>query len=64
MQVEAYGSKMPLNQLAVLSIPEPSMILVQPFDPSTLAVIEKAIRSSPDLSPLYQTETATVYRLR
>ena len=46
VQVEAYGSKMPLNQLASLSIPEPSLILVQPFDPSTLATIEKAIRSS------------------
>jgi ribosome recycling factor len=46
VQVEAYGSKMPLNQLAGLSIPEPSMIVVQPFDPSTLAAIEKAIRSS------------------
>jgi len=37
---------MPLNQLASLSIPEPSLIVVQPFDPSTLATIEKAIRSS------------------
>jgi ribosome recycling factor len=46
VQVDAYGSKMPLNQLAGLSIPEPSLIVVQPFDPSTLATIEKAIRSS------------------
>jgi ribosome recycling factor len=46
LHVEAYGAKMPLNQLASLSIPEPSLILVQPFDPSTLAVIEKMIRSS------------------
>jgi ribosome recycling factor len=46
VHVEAYGSKMPLNQLAGLSIPEPSLIVVQPFDPSTLAAIEKAIRSS------------------
>jgi ribosome recycling factor len=46
VQVEAYGSKMPLNQLAGMSIPEPSLIVVQPFDPSTLAAIEKAIRSS------------------
>jgi len=37
---------MPLNQLAGLSIPEPSLIVVQPFDPSTLGAIEKAIRSS------------------
>jgi ribosome recycling factor len=46
VHVDAYGSKMPLNQLAGLSIPEPSLIVVQPFDPSTLAAIEKAIRSS------------------
>jgi ribosome recycling factor len=46
VHVEAYGSRMPLNQVASLSIPEPSMILAQPFDPSLMAVIEKAIRSS------------------
>jgi ribosome recycling factor len=44
--VEAYGAKMPLNQLAGLSIPEPSLIVAQPFDPSTMTSIEKAIRSS------------------
>ncbi len=46
VHVEAYGSKMPLNQLAGLSIPEPTMIVAQPFDPSQLAAIEKAIRSA------------------
>ena len=46
IHVEAYGSKMPLNQVAGLSIPEPSLIVAQPYDPSTLATIEKAIRSS------------------
>jgi ribosome recycling factor len=46
VHVEAYGSKMPLNQLAGLSIPEPSLIVAQPYDPSTLAAIEKAIRAS------------------
>jgi ribosome recycling factor len=46
VQVEAYGSKMPLNQVAALSVPEPAMILAQPFDPSLMASIEKAIRSS------------------
>ena len=44
--VEAYGSKLPLNQVATLSIPEPSMIVAQPFDPSTMASLEKAIRMS------------------
>jgi ribosome recycling factor len=46
VQVEAYGSKMPLNQVAGLSIPEPTMIVAQPFDPSTLGAIEKAVRSA------------------
>jgi ribosome recycling factor len=46
VMVEAYGSKLPLNQVATLSIPEPSMIVAQPFDPSTMASLEKAIRLS------------------
>jgi len=46
VHVEAYGARMPINQLAGLSIPEPTLIVAQPFDPTTLAAIEKAIRSS------------------
>jgi ribosome recycling factor len=46
IQVEAYGSKMPLNQIASLSVPEPTMIVAQPFDPSLMGAIEKAIRTS------------------
>ena len=46
VQVEAYGSKMPLNQIAGLSIPEPTLIVAQPFDPSQLGAIEKAVRSA------------------
>ena len=46
VHVEAYGSHMPLNQVASLSIPEPTMIVAQPFDPTLMGVIEKAIRSS------------------
>ncbi len=46
IHVDAYGSRMPLNQLASLSVPEPAMIVAQPFDPSQLSAIEKAIRSS------------------
>lgn len=44
--VEAYGSKMPLNQLATLSVPEPALIVAQPFDPSLLPAIERAVRLS------------------
>jgi len=44
--VEAYGAKVPLNQVASLSIPEPAMIVAQPFDPSLIKALETAIRSS------------------
>ncbi|HEX7085174.1 MAG TPA: ribosome recycling factor [Vicinamibacterales bacterium] len=46
IQVEAYGAKMPLNQLGSVSIPEPALLVVQPYDPSQLGAIERAIRSS------------------
>jgi ribosome recycling factor len=46
VHVEAYGSNMPLNQVASLSIPEPTLIVAQPFDPTLMATIEKAIRSA------------------
>src|SRR5438046_8721858 len=46
VHVEAYGAKMPLNQVAGLSVPEPTLIIAQPFDPSLLGTIEKAIRAS------------------
>jgi ribosome recycling factor len=46
VQVEAYGTKVPLNQVATLSIPEPAMIVAQPFDPSLMGAIEKGIRTA------------------
>jgi ribosome recycling factor len=46
VHVEAYGSHVPLNQVASLSIPEPTLIVAQPFDPSLMGAIEKAVRSS------------------
>ena len=46
VHVEAYGSKVPINQVASLSVPEPALIVAQPFDPSLLKTIEKAIGSS------------------
>jgi ribosome recycling factor len=46
VHVDAYGSHMPLNQVASLSIPEPTMIVAQPFDPSLMGAVEKAIRSA------------------
>jgi ribosome recycling factor len=44
VRVDAYGAKMPLNQVATVSTPEPSLILVQPFDRSLLHEIEKGIQ--------------------
>ncbi|CAN5807228.1 ribosome recycling factor [soil metagenome] len=46
VHVDAYGASMPLNQVATMSIPEPQMIIAQPFDPSLLGAIEKAIRTA------------------
>jgi ribosome recycling factor len=46
IKVDAYGSQMPLNQMATISAPEPRMLVVQPYDPSQLVAIEKAIMAS------------------
>ena len=46
VHVEAYGASMPLNQVATLSVPEPTVIAVQPFDPSVLGAIERAIQGA------------------
>ncbi len=46
VSVDYYGSMMPLNQIAQVHAPEPQLITVQPFDPTSLAAIEKAIRTA------------------
>jgi ribosome recycling factor len=46
VHVDAYGASVPLNQVATLSVPEPTVIAVQPFDPSLLGAIERAIQSA------------------
>jgi ribosome recycling factor len=46
VHVDAYGTQMPLNQVASLSIPEPAMIVATPFDPSLMGGVERAIRSA------------------
>ncbi len=46
ISVEYYGSPMPLNQVATIHAPEASMLTVQPFDPSLINDIEKALRAS------------------
>lgn len=44
--VDYYGTPTPLNQVAKLAVPEPTLITVQPFDPSITEAIEKAIRKA------------------
>jgi ribosome recycling factor len=46
VRVDYYGTPTPLNQVATLHVPEPSMITVQPWDVSQIGPIEKAIRAS------------------
>lgn len=46
VRVEAYGSKMPLNQVSTVSTPDASLIVVQPFDKNLLEDIERAIMSA------------------
>ena len=46
IDVEAYGAQMKLKQLAVITTPEPRLLVIQPFDGSTTKDIEKAIKES------------------
>jgi len=46
IKAEAYGSSMPLNQVATLTIPESRQIVIQPWDPQVMSSIEKAILKS------------------
>jgi len=46
VRADYYGTPTPLNQMATLHVPEPSLITVQPWDVSQIGVIEKAIRSA------------------
>ena len=46
LKVDYYGTPTPLNQVANLHVPEPSLITIQPWDVSQIATIEKAIRGS------------------
>ena len=61
VRVDAYGSKMPINQVATVSAPEPRMLIIQPWDKSQLGGIEKAIQKS-DLG-LNPTNDGNIIRL-
>ena len=47
LRVDYYGSPTPINQMANLSTPEPSLLVIQPWDASQIGTIEKAIQTSP-----------------
>ena len=46
VKVEAYGTQLPLNQMATISTPEPRLLVVAPYDPSQIGSIEKALLAS------------------
>ena len=46
VQVDYYGQKTPVKQLATLNVPEPRLLTIQPFDPSSVKAIERAIQES------------------
>ncbi len=45
VQIEAYGQRMPLNQVANVTAPEPQLLTITPFDPSNIQAISAAIRN-------------------
>ena len=58
LQVEAYGTMMPINQVATVSVPEPRLLSVQVWDRSMVHAVEKAIRDSDlGLNPLTEGQT-------
>jgi ribosome recycling factor len=46
IQIDYYGQQTPLKQLATINVPEPRLLTIQPFDPSSLKAIERAIQES------------------
>jgi ribosome recycling factor len=46
IRVDYHGTPMPVNQLGTLSVPEPMLIVISPWDPTAVALIDKAIRTS------------------
>ena len=53
IKVDYYGAQTPINQVATLGVPDPTLIVVQPWDPSQLEALEKAIHGAGlDLNPI------------
>src|SRR5208337_3819183 len=46
VRVDYHGTSMPINQLSTLNVPDPAMILISPWDPGAVPLIDKAIRTS------------------
>jgi len=46
IRVDYHGTPMPINQLGTMTVPDPTMILISPWDPSVVALVDKAIRTS------------------
>src|SRR3712207_9258839 len=46
IEIDYYGTRTPLKQLATINAPEPRLLTIQPFDPSSIKTIEKAIQES------------------
>ena len=64
VRVEVYGQKMPISQLATVSIPEPQMINVQVWDKANVSAVDQAIRTSDlNLNPQRLTHQLNVYSL-
>lgn len=61
ISVDYYGTKVPINQLANLSVPEPRLLVIAPYDPNSISAIEKAILAS-DLG-ITPSNDGTVVRL-
>ena len=61
VQIDYYGQQTPLKQLATIGAPEPRLLTIQPFDPNSVATIERAIQES-DLG-LTPSNDGTVIRL-
>ena len=61
IKIDYYGTLTPLNQVSTLGVPDPTLIIVQPWDPSFLEVIEKAIRGADlGLNPINDGKTLKI----
>lgn len=60
IEVECYGQKLPIKQLGNINIPQPRLIVIQPWDRSILPEIERSIRNKTSLSPVVDGDTIRI----